>query len=246
MNKLVKTFFKLAFLTISVLLVYKLYADIIDRFLDTNTDLLTMLLRSSIVPNILMMVVVYVWMRKKTVSFSSLGFTSVRKEGWKACFYFLPIVALCMIVLATMRGFPSMDLSIWILLIAEVILIAVFEELVFRGIFYRSLKPYGNTIFIGISSILFAIGHMQDLLSISIETEMIKWTTILLLVYLPLSMMFAYLRINSKSILPCIVYHFLHNIIIVNYNFDYLYIVAFFTAYAYAMHVYNKRKERIV
>ncbi|OCN03480.1 hypothetical protein A4S06_05890 [Erysipelotrichaceae bacterium MTC7] len=233
----------------ALLLVYRLYYSYIGAaFIGEQLDVKQMLMNSRIVPNAVMLIAIAVWMHMKKVSLHELGFAKMHKEGFAGCFYFLPLVVLLLVVVITMNPYVPMDATMWAVAIMELLLVAIFEEVLFRGIFFRALLPYRNLSALFGTAILFTIGHMGNWSEFaSNNTELFLYAVSSLLFYLPISLMFSYLRFNAKSIIPCIIYHALHNLVIANVSFDILYLSAFFAAYAYAMHLYNKRKEeRIV
>lgn len=248
MNKFIKTFSKCLLLVFALLLVYRLYfACIVTKFISEPLDIKQMLINSRILPNAIMLFLIALWMRVKKVSFHELGFVKMQKEGFVDCFYFLPIVGLLLVIFLTMQPYAPMDVTMWIMVLIEIFLIAIIEEVIFRGIIYRALLPYGNLVTLFGTAILFTIAHIGSLTEISsVNNELVFYLLSSILFYFTVSLMFSYIRYNAKSIIPCIVYHVLHNLIVVNTSFDVFYLIAFFTAYAYAMHVYNKRKERIV
>ena len=86
-----------------------------------------------------------------------------------------------------------------VLSITLAILPAVFEELFFRGILLNSLISGGKLFAVILSSICFSIYHC------SISQLIYQFV---------FGLAFSLIAINSKSILPCIVAHFLNNFII--------------------------------
>lgn len=84
----------------------------------------------------------------------------------------------------------------FISLISLVLLPAVCEELLFRGLIFKGLKPYGKTFSIVVSALMFSIFHM------SIEQAVYPFV---------MGLLFGVIMYNENNILYCIVVHFISN-----------------------------------
>ena len=93
--------------------------------------------------------------------------------------------------------------SVWLLIIAMVIVAPIYEELVFRGLLWSAIKEQfptqrGTIIASILTSVIFAIIHLQY--------GLYEITTIVLL-----AMIFCYARIKSGSLLLPILLHIINN-----------------------------------
>ena len=84
----------------------------------------------------------------------------------------------------------------FISLISLVLLPAVCEELLFRGLIFKGLKPYGKTFSIVVSALMFSIFHM------SIEQAVYPFV---------MGLLFGVIMYNENNILYCIAVHFISN-----------------------------------
>ena len=98
--------------------------------------------------------------------------------------------------------YQSVD-SVWLLVIAMVIVAPIYEELVFRGLLWSAIseqfsKSRGTVIASIVTSIIFAVIHLQY--------GLYEITTIMLL-----ALIFCYARIKSGSVLLPILLHIINN-----------------------------------
>ncbi|WP_259365030.1 CPBP family intramembrane glutamic endopeptidase [Psychrobacter sp. GP33] len=98
--------------------------------------------------------------------------------------------------------YQSVD-SVWLLVIAMVIVAPIYEELVFRGLLWSAISeqfstPRGAVIASIVTSIIFAVIHLQY--------GLYEITTIMLL-----ALIFCYARIKSGSVLLPILLHIINN-----------------------------------
>jgi membrane protease YdiL (CAAX protease family) len=79
---------------------------------------------------------------------------------------------------------------------------AAMEELLFRGIFIKTMKPIiGATLSIIISSIVFALAHMQ--VSYQSSSEMIGFVSMVLV----LALLWAFIMYKTESLIASIFFH---------------------------------------
>ena len=89
--------------------------------------------------------------------------------------------------------------SVWLLVIAMVIIAPIYEELVFRGILWSAIaEQRGALVASGVTSIIFAVIHLQY--------GLYEISTIVIL-----ALLFCYARIKSGSLLLPILLHMLNN-----------------------------------
>jgi sodium transport system permease protein len=92
---------------------------------------------------------------------------------------------------AVVQGTP-----LWQVLLVVALLPAICEELAFRGFILSGLRHVGNSWAIAISSVLFGLTH--GLLQQSLSAIVIGFVL-------------GYLAVQTRSLLPCAIFHFTHN-----------------------------------
>lgn len=135
----------------------------------------------------------------------------------------------------------------FISLISLVILPAICEELLFRGLVFKGLKPYGKVFSITISALIFSLYHMSIdqtiypfLIGLLLSVIMYKENNILYCIAIHLtnnflSLTFSYLNINL------IFNHWTYILLAIILFLLYLTIVLYFTIKGYK----NEKKEKI-
>jgi membrane protease YdiL (CAAX protease family) len=90
--------------------------------------------------------------------------------------------------------------------------VPIWEEFIFRGLILGSLWKHNPAwVAIGISSLLFGLRHLLNLFyggNISGVLDQVFYTAV---VFSPVA---AFLTIKSKSVWPAVIFHFLHNLIL--------------------------------
>ena len=104
---------------------------------------------------------------------------------------------------ASSHDVPKDTFSIFLFLLQYVLLPAVFEETLFRGVMLKRLVGYGAFKAIIMSSSIFALLHF------SIPS--------LPVVFL-MGVLFSYLTLRMKSLMPAMILHFLHNLTVTFLN----------------------------
>jgi membrane protease YdiL (CAAX protease family) len=147
-------------------------------------------------------------------------------------FYFIKTIAF------SNRFYVQTNLEM-ILLIISTLVIAISEELFFRGIILTLFKKNIHVAIV-ISTILFGASHFLE-----------GWTTVLSSI--PLGLVFAVITIISKSLMPAIIFHFIHNIIVFSTDFTgenhisdgYIAILQQIVILGYAIILWNNSKEQV-
>ena len=141
-------------------------------------------------------------------SFSEIGFRPLAKGSVRKVYFFIPMIA---IELAQIVMQPVFQMSgfRFIILFVFTLLVGLNEELYYRGLLINVLKQLGAKKAIIIASVLFGIGHAASALS-GFSPQ-----------YVVLQVLFAFLfgfvaaefMVITKSILPLIIWHFIHDLI---------------------------------
>lgn len=124
------------------------------------------------------------------------------KATSKDYFVWLPALAIPF-TLALHLGFHSTWSHVPLLMIAA-IGVAVNEEILFRGILLRAMLPFGKAVAIIVPSLLFGVAHLGNILvggDVIFGLFQFAWTFIA-------GMALTAMRLQSKSLLPAIGFHF--------------------------------------
>ena len=126
----------------------------------------------------------------------------VKVNNLKQFLYFIPLV---LIVLSQFLGGISINKSASEILfhILTMINVGFLEEIIFRGILFRSIEKDDKKLAIIISSLTFGIGHIVNILN---GAELIP-TLIQIAYATAIGFMFVTIFIKSKSLIPCIITH---------------------------------------
>ncbi|GHU72768.1 hypothetical protein AGMMS49992_09430 [Clostridia bacterium] len=140
--------------------------------------------------------------------YSEVGFSPLRRGSFKTVLFCIPFIAIEMasIVLMPTNILNGTRLAI---IIVFTLLVGLNEELFFRGLMLRVLQQIGVKKAIIISSVIFGAGHAATALS-GVSPQ-----------YVVLQIVFAFLfgfvaaefAMITKSILPMIAWHFVHDLI---------------------------------
>ncbi|HEX3037644.1 MAG TPA: CPBP family intramembrane glutamic endopeptidase [Oscillospiraceae bacterium] len=148
-----------------------------------------------------------VLIRKSKIHYTDVGLNSFPKYVNKKLLYWVPLI----LIEATtfIVGFKDKSI-VWILaLLPFVICVGVNQELYFRGIVLNILKKLGNRKAIIISAMLFGVLHSANLLA-GKEPIFVFEQVIFALVF---GVVAAEIVIITKSLLPVIIWHVLHDFI---------------------------------
>lgn len=145
--------------------------------------------------------------KKSSLSFTDIGFRAIQKNVSKQLFYWIPLII--MELLPLLSGF---DNKLNIVGISGTLLYAIGvgldEEIYFRGILVNILKKLGNKKALIISSLIFAVVHVVNI---------IGGDPVLVIVQIVYAFCFGFVAaeilIISKSILPCMLWHGVHDFI---------------------------------
>ena len=125
----------------------------------------------------------------------------------KACLYFIPFVLLCTVNFwFGVRAHFGMPGQVWAVI--TLALAGYVEEVIFRGLLYRTVEKKNLTRAIIISAVTFGAGHIVNLLTGHGSLE-----TVLQLIYaVAIGFSFALVLWRGGSLLPCIITHCIINI----------------------------------
>ncbi|MCR2807899.1 CPBP family intramembrane glutamic endopeptidase [Paenibacillus soyae] len=136
------------------------------------------------------------------------GISRIRGKQWLD---YAPLLLILIVLLVANRGFADAPATTFVyLFLSQILLVAFVEETLFRGILIRLFAHKGARYAVLISSFFFGVTHaLQALGGQSLED------TILQIVYaFAVGLVLALLVIKHRSIVLTIVFHGLHNFII--------------------------------
>lgn len=142
----------------------------------------------------------------KYKAISVLGMNKIRKGSLKELLYLIP-----MIIVALLGLIAGIDFSQG----AEFLFASLFltigvgfsEEIYFRGIICTIWKAQGNKIAVIVSSVLFGICHLMNVLG----GANVGATILQIFFAFFYGIIFAIIFVNTNSLLPCVGLHFLHD-----------------------------------
>lgn len=158
--------------------------------------------RSTIINTVFSIVVLI--LIKSLNKMSYYGLTKV--TNWKDYLYFIPLVLIISTNLWTGININNSYSEI-LFHILTMLNIGFLEEIIFRGFLFKMMEKNNVKSAIIVSSITFGIGHIVNLLN---GADLVP--TLLQICYaISLGYMFVIIFYKSKSLVPCIIAHFLIN-----------------------------------
>ena len=138
----------------------------------------------------------------KTNRFTRIGINKAKIEPPKVVFL-IPVIIIPLLNLLISKGI-QLEFSFVILMFT----VAIVEEIFFRGFLFHSLLRLGQCKAIIISSIFFGMFHFANYY----QTENMVQVCLQVVFAFAMGIYYAVLTIQTKSIIPCMLSHFLINI----------------------------------
>ncbi len=150
----------------------------------------------------------FIMKSKQTFASYGVTLTTLNKSNTKKVLWFLPLVAVEAVRLTL--GFDiSLKISTVIVTLIMMLFAGISEELFFRGLILKTLEKKGTKYAILSSSVIFSLTHLGNL---AIGTD-----SLLMLVQIVFAIIFGFvaaeIAIITKTIIPLIIWHVLHNFI---------------------------------
>ena len=154
--------------------------------------------------------------RKTGVSLREIGFRKPEHGTSRVIFYYIPIIILALLIF--IQGFSSQNtIARVLILLVFTILVGINEELFYRGIIIQRMQKIGIKKAILIASLLFGLFHAASLLG-GYKSPL----------YVLLQVVFAFafgivaaeIAVITKSLLPVILWHFVHDFLTLITNQD--------------------------
>jgi membrane protease YdiL (CAAX protease family) len=147
--------------------------------------------------------VLYIWKSKYT--FIDMGFRKIEKDANISVLYYLPAVALEASGFAV--GILDFNLNYLLAVIFLTVAVGFAEEIYFRSLILKTLEDKGVKNAIIISSLIFGITHIGNI----IGGADILYTIIQVIFAFTFGIVFAEIFYLTKSLVPVILWHFLHD-----------------------------------
>lgn len=147
---------------------------------------------------------VYMSLRRRWGQYGFRSLQGMTAGGW---LYYAPLALVCAVL--CFKGFGPLTVSKVAFFLFFTLLVAFVEETVYRGLILNMLLKKGAAVAVVVSSVLFSVTHMLNLLSGQSLGEMFLQLAYSLLVGLALAL----LMVKDRIIWPLILFHFVHNLI---------------------------------
>lgn len=178
----------------------------ITTILDLNNLLLPTLV------NIVFSIIATIYLKKRYLSFKTIGIS--KPVNIKNTIYFIPIILIATvpIIFGGKFSVTSYEAINYLVLTLSV---GYFEEILGRGVLYRIVESVkGKCCAVLVSSIIFGVAHMANALGGKDIIDIILQIGFAFLI----GILLAELMIITKSIIPGMIYHFLHDFIAFTYS----------------------------
>lgn len=185
-----------------VILVFYVLAGVITTINKSN-ETNTMLIRGVCVWGAVALAAVYIG--RSRYSFRDMGFRKMEPDVIKKFMFFLPAIAIEAV--GTVVGFRKINALFVLAVFFFTLAVGFAEEIYFRGIILKVLEGMGVKTAVIISSIIFGVTHMGNIAG----GEGVFKTLIQVVFAFVFGIVFAELFLLSKSLIPVIAWHFLHD-----------------------------------
>lgn len=146
--------------------------------------------------------IIYIW--KSDYSFSNIGFRKPEKNSSRSVFFYFPPIIIEL--LGFIAGF-NFTINYLFSVIFFTIAVGFAEEIYFRGLIFKTLEVKGIKKAIIISSIIFGIMHLNNVLG----GADILYTLIQIVYAFAFGFVFVEIFYLTKSLIPVILWHFIHD-----------------------------------
>lgn len=155
----------------------------------------------------LSLIVGFLIVKKSGITFKGIGFCKPKQGSGKIVFYYIPPIIAVFIIFIPGFGEQN-DVVRVLLLMVLTVFVGITEELYFRGIIIQRMKILGIKRAILISSFIFGIIHLPNVL-------VSNFTPVYVLIQMVFATAFgvaaAVIVLITKSLMIVISWHFLHN-----------------------------------
>lgn len=200
-NSKIKPVLKSVMWAVIILLFYVLAGVLTAVFKTDDTN--TMLIRGICVWGSVLLAVLYIWRSK--YSFSGVGFRKMEPGVIKKIMYFIPVVV--MEAIGLVAGFKKISVGYVAAVFFFTLAVGFAEEIYFRGIILKVLESMGTKKAVVVSSIIFGVTHLGNIAGGANIFE----TLLQVIFAFVFGIVFAEMFIISKSMIPVIIWHFLHD-----------------------------------
>lgn len=147
-------------------------------------------------------------MAKSSYSLKEYGFTGMTKQAKANAAWFLPLLAVE--AFSFLPGFrENLSMGYFLAVVLFTLLVGINEEVYFRGLILKRLSEKGIRFAAIVSSVLFGIVHMVNL----VGGADLTYTGLQIVFAALFGFVCAELVILTKSLIPVILWHFIHDCI---------------------------------
>lgn len=153
----------------------------------------------------LSVLIAVLYIRKSRYDFGDMGFRRIEKEANKKILFYFPAIIIEIIGLSV--GVRHVSLGLISAVIFLTLAVGFAEEIYFRSLILKTLEGEGVKKAIIISSVIFGITHLGNLAG----GANIPYTIIQVVYAFAFGVVFAEIFYLTKSLIPVILWHFLHD-----------------------------------
>lgn len=153
----------------------------------------------------LSVLIAILYIRKSRYDFGDMGFRRIEKESNNKILFYLP--AILIEIIGFSAGIRHVSLGIILAVIFLTLAVGFAEEIYFRSLILKTLEGEGVKKAIIISSVIFGITHLGNLAG----GANISYTIIQVVYAFAFGVVFAEIFYLTKSLIPVILWHFLHD-----------------------------------
>ncbi|MFD3450373.1 CPBP family intramembrane glutamic endopeptidase [Microbacteriaceae bacterium 4G12] len=185
-----------------LILAFYIVGGVITQVLKMN-EVNTLLVNGVCVWLSVLIALLYIW--KSGYHFSDMGFRRIEKKSYNKVLYYFPVIILEISGFGV--GIRNISLEYLLAVVFFTVAVGFAEEIYFRSLILKTLEGKGVKKAIIISSIIFGITHLGNLAG----GANISHTIIQVVFAFAFGIVFAEIFYLTKSLIPCILWHFSHD-----------------------------------
>lgn len=185
-----------------LLLAFYTLGGIITQINKMN-EINSMLVNGAIIWISVFVAVIYLW--RSGSNFADRGFRAIQKGANASALYYIPAVIMELVGFAV--GFSNLNIRLILVVLFFTLAVGFAEEIYFRGFILKALEVKGIKKAILISSVIFGVTHLGNL----IGGANVLYTVIQVIFAFVFGIVFAEVFYLTKSLIPVILWHFLHD-----------------------------------
>ncbi|MCP1452399.1 CPBP family intramembrane glutamic endopeptidase [Priestia megaterium] len=185
-----------------LILVFYVAGGVITQVLKIN-EINSLLVNGVCVWLSVLIAVLYIW--KSNYHFGDMGFRSIEKKSKNKILFYFPIILVE--IVGFIVGIRHVSVEYLLSVVFFTVAVGFAEEIYFRSLILKTLEGKGVKKAIIISSVIFGITHLGNL----VGGANIPYTIIQVVFAFAFGIVFAEIFYLTKSLIPVILWHFLHD-----------------------------------